>query len=591
MKKTLVSLLLVLCCLFFLVGCGGEATDIQVDSTEQSVEGAYSGDLAFYAELPDKSVCVDKTIEVTGEFTEKFLSNYYIGSSSDEFYIFFFFDEKTDEVKQLAEGDIITVRGKCVDSEDDKMQLSACELVSVIKNEQTQVLPPTPEPTQEEAVAPQPTPTPTQKPTATPDLTPEPTPENSTFSIHFIDVGQADAALVECDGHYMLIDGGNVEDSNLIYSVLKKADVKKLDIIVGTHAHEDHVGGLPGALNYTKADLTLCATKSYDSNAFRAFKQYANKNGGGIVIPSVGDTYSLGSASVKILGVNGGEDTNDTSIVLIITYGQTKFLFTGDAEREAEQTILKSGADLSATVLKVGHHGSDTSTTYPFLREIMPQYAVISVGEGNTYGHPTDDTLSRLRDADVKVYRTDMQGDIKCTSDGKAVSFSVARNANADTLASVTKVEPTPTPTPKSTPTPTPTPVPAPTPTPTPKPTPTPEPVPSGHYYVLNTNSKKFHDPDCGNAAKISSENKDYYIGSAEDLIKKGYSPCGNCEPYEAPEPTPEPTPNQSETTVWVSKTGSKYHSYSGCSNMKNPDQITKTEAESRGLAPCKKCW
>ncbi len=107
------------------------------------------------------------------------------------------------------------------------------------------------------------------------------TPENSTFSIHFIDVGQADAALIECDGHYMLIDGGNKADSNLIYSVLKKAEVPKLDIIVGTHAHEDHIGGLPGALNYTTADLVISPVTDYDSEAFADYKKYADKNGGG----------------------------------------------------------------------------------------------------------------------------------------------------------------------------------------------------------------------------------------------------------------------------------------------------------------------
>lgn len=414
-------------------------------------------------------------------------------------------------------------------------------------------------------------------------------PKDSSFNVHFIDVGQADAALVECDGHYMLIDGGNKEDSNLIYSVLKKAAVSKLDIVVGTHAHEDHIGGLPGAFNYTTADLTLCPVTNYDSNAFDDFKKYAEQKGGGIQVPTVGDTYALGSAVVRILGVNGGEDTNDTSIVLKIQHGEISFLFTGDAEREAEQAILNSGADLSATVLKVGHHGSDTSTTYPFLREIMPKYAVISVGTGNSYGHPTEDALSRLRDADVEVYRTDLQGDIKCTSDGKTVSFSVATNANADTLAPVTKVEPTPAPVP--------TPIPTPEPAPTPEPEPEPDPVPDGDYYVLNTSSKKFHEPGCGSASKISATNKDYYTGTAEELVAKGYDPCGNCKPYVAPAPEPEPepeptpTPAPGETMVWIPSSGSKYHSHSGCSNMKNPTQVTESQAEARGFTPCKRCW
>ena len=326
--------------------------------------------------------------------------------------------------------------------------------------------------------------------------------EDSTFSIHFIDVGQADAALVECDGHYMLIDGGNKADSNIVYSVLKKADVQKLNIVVGTHAHEDHIGGIPGAFNYTSADLTLCATKNYDSGVFSDFKKFADEKGGGIVVPSVGDKYSLGSADIEILGVNGGSDTNDTSIVLMITYGETKFLFTGDAEREAEQAILNRGVDLSATVLKVGHHGSDTSTTYQFLREIMPKYAVISVGTGNSYGHPTEDALSRLRDADVEVYRTDLQGDIKCISDGKSVKFSVAKNVDTDTLAPVSKQE-------------------------------------SITASTSESNTK----------------------------------------------------PVQTETMVWLPQSGTKYHSRSDCSGMNGASEVTKSQAESNGFTPCKKCW
>jgi competence protein ComEC len=270
----------------------------------------------------------------------------------------------------------------------------------------------------------------TEKPTESTHAQPVVPLGHSTFSVRFINVGQGDAALVECDGHYMLIDGGTKRDSSRMYAILKNEGVTKLDIIVGTHAHEDHIGGLPGALNYATADLILCPVTSYDSKAFNDFVKYANLNGNGIVIPPIGAKYSLGSATVTILGLNASNDANNSSIVLKVQYGATSFLFTGDAEREAEQAILNSGFDLSATVLKVGHHGGDTSTTYPFLREIMPQYAVISVGKDNSYGHPMDNTLSRLRDANVTVFRTDLNGDIVFTSDGKSVSVSVAKQAS-----------------------------------------------------------------------------------------------------------------------------------------------------------------
>ncbi len=330
-------------------------------------------------------------------------------------------------------------------------------------------------------------------------------PSDSTFEILFIDVGQADSALILCDGKSMLIDGGNRGDSNVVYTVLKNNGISHLDYIVATHAHEDHIGGLAGALNYATVGTVLSPVTYYESDAFTNFVKYVEERDSFISIPEVNDTFELGQAEVKILAVNTEDDTNNTSIVLKITYGETSFLFTGDAEREVEEVLVNSDFDLSSTLLKVGHHGSETSTSYVFLREVMPEYAVISVGEGNTYGHPADDTLSRLHDADVKVYRTDLQGDIKCTSDGKTVTLTATKNTDAEVFVAPdiktenTYIEPTP------------------------------EPILS--TYILNTSTKKFHYPDCRSTKAMSENNKETYNGDRETLVSKGYSPCGNCKP------------------------------------------------------------
>lgn len=327
--------------------------------------------------------------------------------------------------------------------------------------------------------------------------------ERSTFSATFFDVGQANAALIECDGHYMLIDGGNKADSSKLYSILKNLEVDYLDIVVGTHMHEDHIGGLAGALNYASAGITLCPVTDYDSDVFNDFKRYAESNGGGIIVPQIGDIYSLGKATVTILGLNAG-DENDASIVLKIQYGETAFLFTGDAGRDAERVILDSKANLLATVLSVGHHGSESSTTYPFLREIMPKYAIISVGDNN-YGHPTEAVLSRLRDAGVDVFRTDLQGDIQCISDGRNITIKVEKNAEIDSFIQkpnsvIEKVENTAE-------------------------------TGSENLYILNTNTHKFHYPHCSSVNKMKDSNKVTYSSTRQKLLDTGYSPCGNCNP------------------------------------------------------------
>ena len=212
-------------------------------------------------------------------------------------------------------------------------------------------------------------------------------PENSEgLTVHFIDVGQADSILLLCDGQSMLIDGGNVEDSDLVVAYLQEQGVTKLDYVVNTHAHEDHVGGLPAVLAVYETENLWCPVDEYSSKCFADFLYYADQQELELICPDPGSVYALGSTQITVLGpMKDDYDTNNSSIVLRADYGQTGFVFTGDAEEQAEKDILEYGFDVSATVLKAGHHGSETSTCYQWLRAVDPAYTVISVGEDNSY--------------------------------------------------------------------------------------------------------------------------------------------------------------------------------------------------------------
>ena len=256
-------------------------------------------------------------------------------------------------------------------------------------------------------------------------------PEGTDFEIRFFDVGKADAALIRCEGHYMLIDGGDPDDSDLIYSYLKNHGIKFLDYIVCSHCHKDHAGGIPGALEYADVGTVYAPLKEFDNKAFRNLIKALKKKDKEITIPSSGDEIMLGSSKITFIGPIdyslGEEEHNNISIVLRIEYGETSFLFAGDAEKEEEATLLKSGMELRSTLLKVGHHGSYSSTTKPFLSEVDPLYAVISVNHDEEITLPHKAIVKRLEDQCYGVYRTDEKGDIICLSDGKTLYFRFGR--------------------------------------------------------------------------------------------------------------------------------------------------------------------
>lgn len=311
---------------------------------------------------------------------------------------------------------------------------------------------------------------------------------SGTMSVHFIDVGQADCALLESDGQYILIDGGNVADGEDVVAYLLDAGVEELAAVFCSHAHEDHVGGLAAVLEAIPAKAVFAPTRTYSSNCFDKFVYYADQQRLTVEIPTPGSSLSFGAASVTVLGpLKSYPETNDTSLVMMVQFGNTRFLFTGDMERTAEEDLLDANVDVKADVLKVGHHGSNTSTSYRFLYEVDPDHAVISVGKDNDYGHPHEEPMSRLQDAEVNIYRTDLLGTVVAVSDGEHITFSWNnQDGEPDIPAS----------------------------------------SPTQNKYIGNQSSKVVHLPTC---SSLPSEKNRVYFETYEAAEKEGYHPCSRC--------------------------------------------------------------
>ena len=253
--------------------------------------------------------------------------------------------------------------------------------------------------------------------------------EDEYLAVHFIDVGQADCILLSCGDDYMLIDGGNAADGYAVRSYLENAGVDKLGLLVATHPHEDHIGGLPTVLTYFEAETIWTTEITYSNSTIRKFLEAADKQDAPVVQPMGGETFLLGSALVTVLGPvsTNYEDVNNLSLVLMVEFEDTRFLFTGDMETLAEGDMLDFWGEefnWKCDVLKVGHHGSYSSTGYRLLREVAPTWAVIPCGYQNDYGHPHENTLSRLRDAEVITFRMDLMSTVIALSDGETIAFS-----------------------------------------------------------------------------------------------------------------------------------------------------------------------
>lgn len=247
------------------------------------------------------------------------------------------------------------------------------------------------------------------------------------LEVTFIDVGQADSILLENEGHYMLVDAGNNEDGPKLVNYFKNQNIHQFDYVIGTHPHEDHIGGLDNIIEGFDINTFYMPDVITTTKTFEDVLDALGEKNMTLSIPKTNATFKLGDATVKVLyvGTEDESDLNDTSIVLKVTYQNVSFLLTGDASTKVEEKL--NPADLESTVLKVGHHGSSTATNEKFLNTVNPKYAIISVGENNQYEHPHTTVLNTLAAHNITTYRTDQDGTIKVITDGTNIEINTSK--------------------------------------------------------------------------------------------------------------------------------------------------------------------
>lgn len=308
----------------------------------------------------------------------------------------------------------------------------------------------------------------------------------SELTVSYIDVGQGDSILLQCNKESMLIDAGENDKGGTVVNYLNSVGAKHLKYAVGTHPHSDHIGGMDTVIDSIKTDTFLCPDTNYGTKTWNDVISSCKSNNTKITYAKTGKSYKLGKATFTIYHPEKNgiySDCNNFSVVLKVTLGERSFLFTGDAEELAEEEMLKQKYDLQADVLKVGHHGSHSSTSRKFLYAVDPSVAVISCGKDNEYGHPHRETMSLLNEEDIEVHRTDKEGTVVITTDGKNLSVAEAKeNENTE------------------------------------------------YQYIGNKNRKKFHSSGCDSLETMNNDNK-VYFSKRQDAVKAGYSPCRSCNP------------------------------------------------------------
>lgn len=332
--------------------------------------------------------------------------------------------------------------------------------------------------------------------------------EDGYLRVHFIDVGQGDSILIQAGEQAMLVDAGTNESGSIVTGYLRSLNIAKLDYLIGTHPHEDHIGGLDDVIRSFEIGTVIMPDVSHTTQTYEDVLDALLEKNLTVTVPHPGDVYSIGDASFTILSPTEevaeqaaeSGDLNNLSVGIRLVYGSNAFVLCGDAESASEEAMVESGLPLKADVLKAGHHGSSTSTSSVFLAAVDPDYAVISCGKDNSYGHPHQETLDRLEEAGVSVFRTDEQGTIVAVSDGSGITWSSVPDTEGGSVQE--QDDPSDASSEQA-----------------------------AADYVLNRNTMKFHTPDCSSVSQMKDENRIYFEGTREEVIAMGYSPCGQCEP------------------------------------------------------------
>lgn len=345
--------------------------------------------------------------------------------------------------------------------------------------------------------------------TTTPaSTTTEPDVEITEFSdemkVHFIDVDQGDSTFIELpNGEAMLIDAGETDQADKVVTYIYTQGYDTIDYVVATHAHSDHIGGLPVVLDSFNIGNFYMTSAVATTSIYENMLNAVDESGAAVHDVMAGDViYNEANLLIEVVAPKeiDYDEQNNNSVVIKLTYGDDKFLFTGDAEKSEEDGIW---TNIKCDVLKVGHHGSDSSSSSNFLKKVEPSYAVISCGLHNSYGHPTDDVLKRLDDRNIDVYRTDLQGTIVFTSNGSNISVNVNPSEYTPPVTTTTTTVQQEQNTPVED---------------------------SETTYVLNTNTKKIHYASCSSVDDMKESNK-AFTNDYDQAIADGYKPCGRCKP------------------------------------------------------------